>query len=124
MTKREFTYPSRNGTTQIHAVEWLPEGEISGVLQISHGVAEYIDRYEPLARFLTQQGIAVAGNDHLGHGYSVEQGKPRLYFGPKGSWQTVVDDLYTLYGMEKKHFPACPTICWAIPWALSWPAPT
>lgn len=108
MTKREFTYPSRNGTTQIHAVEWLPEGEISGVLQISHGVAEYIDRYEPLARFLTQQGIAVAGNDHLGHGYSVEQGKPRLYFGPKGSWQTVVDDLYTLYGMEKKHFPGLP----------------
>ncbi|MBU5626299.1 lysophospholipase [Oscillibacter sp. MSJ-2] len=108
MTKREFTYPSRNGTAQIHAVEWLPEGEITGVLQISHGVAEYIERYEPFVRFLTEGGIAVAGNDHLGHGLSVEPGGPRLYFGPKGSWQSVVDDLYTLYGMEKKRFPGLP----------------
>lgn len=25
--KREFQYPSRDGVTQIHAIEWEPEGE-------------------------------------------------------------------------------------------------
>ena len=26
MVKREFTFPSADGKTAIHAVEWLPEG--------------------------------------------------------------------------------------------------
>ena len=41
MVKNEFTYPSRDGKTPIHAVIWRPEGEVRTVLQISHGVAEY-----------------------------------------------------------------------------------
>ena len=39
---REFYFPSSDGSSRIHAVEWTPEsGEIIGVLQIAHGVAEY-----------------------------------------------------------------------------------
>ena len=30
--KREFQYPSRDGVTQIHAIEWEPEGEIHAVM--------------------------------------------------------------------------------------------
>ena len=44
MTKREFAYPSRAGATRIHAIEWIPGGEITGILQICHGMVEYIDR--------------------------------------------------------------------------------
>ena len=32
--KEEFYYLSRDGKTQIHAVEWLPACEVKGVLQI------------------------------------------------------------------------------------------
>lgn len=96
MIKKEFFYPSADGKTQIHAVEWLPEGEVLAVLQIAHGVAEYILRYEGFARYLTEQGFAVAGNDHIGHGQSVAKGAQPLYFGPKGSWDWVVDDLRRL----------------------------
>ena len=35
--KREFQYPSRDGVTQIHAIEWEPEGEIHAVMQLCHG---------------------------------------------------------------------------------------
>ena len=39
MVQTEFTFPSADGKTSIHAVEWLPEGEVRAVLQIAHGVA-------------------------------------------------------------------------------------
>ena len=108
MTRNEFTFPSADGKTGINAVEWLPEGRPRAVLQVSHGVAEYVLRYEPLAEYLTARGFAVAGHDHLGHGGSVAPGGARLYFGPKGSWNWVVDDLYTRYNLLKKQFPDIP----------------
>ena len=108
MTRNEFTFPSADGKTGIHAVEWLPEGHPRAVLQVSHGVAEYVLRYEPLAEYFTARGFAVAGHDHLGHGGSVAPGGARLYFGPKGSWNWVVDDLYTRYNLLKKQFPDIP----------------
>ena len=40
--ENEFYYPSRDSKTKIHAVEWVPEGEIKGVLQICHGMVEYL----------------------------------------------------------------------------------
>lgn len=108
MVCNEFTFPSADGKTAIHAVEWLPEGQPRAVLQISHGVAEYILRYAPFAEYLTARGFAVAGHDHLGHGDSVAQGETRLYFGPKGSWDWVVADLYTRRNLLGKRFPGIP----------------
>ena len=81
MERYEFTFPSADGLTRIHAVEWVPEGPVRAVLVVSHGVSEYILRYQGLAAYLTERGFAVAGHDHLGHGTSVAEGAPRLYFG-------------------------------------------
>ena len=54
---REFYFPSSDGSSRIHAAEWTPEsGEIIGVLQIAHGVAEYGMRYAPFAEFMTEHG--------------------------------------------------------------------
>lgn len=108
MVRNEFTFPSADGKTAIHAVEWLPEGDVRAVLQISHGVAEYILRYKPFAEYLTARGFAVVGHDHLGHGGSVAEGAARLYFGPKGSWNWVVDDIYTRRQLAGKRFPGVP----------------
>ena len=108
MVFQEFTYLSANGVTPIHAAQWLPEGEVRAVVQIAHGVSEHILRYEPFARYLTEQGFAVVGNDHLGHGESVIEGKGRLYFGPKGSWNAVVQDLEVLRQRTREQFPTVP----------------
>lgn len=109
MVRNEFTFPSADGKTPIHAVEWLPEsGTPQAVLQLSHGVSEYILRYEPLASYLTDRGLAVVGHDHLGHGGSALPGAPRLYFGPKGSWFTVVEDIETRRRLAREKFPDVP----------------
>lgn len=63
----EFTFLSSDGKTRLHAMQWLPEGTPRAVLQISHGVAEHIGRYDGFARYLNEQGLAVVGHDHLGH---------------------------------------------------------
>ena len=108
MVRNEFTFPSADGRTGIHAVEWTPDMAPRAVLVLSHGVSEHILRYEPLAAYLTERGFAVAGHDHLGHGLSVAAGAHRLYFGPRGSWDWVVQDLYTRRELAGRRFPGLP----------------
>lgn len=108
MVKNEFFYPSADGKTQIHGVEWLPDGEMLAVVQILHGVAEHILRYEEFAKYLTRQGFAVVGNDHIGHGTSVAEGAAPVYFGGKGSWNWVVEDAYSLRRRTGAKFPDRP----------------
>ena len=108
MVSHEFTYLSADGKTPIHAVEWLPEGTPTAVLQITHGVSEHILRYEDFAAYLTDRGFAVVGHDHLGHGGSQIPGKGPLYFGPKGSWDVVVQDLEVRRQLAREKFPGVP----------------
>ena len=84
----EFTFLSSDGQTRLHAMLWLPEGEIRGILQIAHGVAEHVARYDGFARYLCARGIAVAGHDHLGHGKSLPDGATPVYFGAQDGWQS------------------------------------
>ena len=66
MIKKDFYIEFEN--EDLHLIEWRPEGDIGAVLQIVHGMVEYIDRYDDFARFLSDRGIAVVGHDHPGHG--------------------------------------------------------
>ena len=104
----EFYFPSSDGKTQIHVEQWLPEGEIKAVLQISHGVSEYVGRYAPFAEYLAEHGFAVIGGDHLGHGKSVAEGAPRIFFGESDGWNHVVDDVARLRALGKEKFPNVP----------------
>ena len=70
--KDEFYFPSKDGNTEIHTIEWKPEGQVKAVLQLSHGMVEYVDRYSEFAEYLCEKGFYVVGNDHLGHGKSVQ----------------------------------------------------
>lgn len=64
-------FTSTDKKTTIHAVIWWPETQPIGVVQLVHGMAEHIMRYEPFAHFLNERGFVVCGHDHLGHGESV-----------------------------------------------------
>ena len=69
MRKETFFFDSRDGQSKIHAVRYMPDTEdVIAVVQIIHGMAEYIERYEEFAQFLTDKNIVVVGEDHLGHG--------------------------------------------------------
>ena len=90
--KETFTFPSVSGGTEIHGVRYIPEGEIRGVLQISHGMVEYIERYEDFACYLADRGILVTGNDHLGHGGSIGTKEDYGYFAePDGNGAVLAD---------------------------------
>lgn len=108
MTKSEFYFPSEDGKTQIHAVEWAPDGKPAAVLQIAHGVTEHILRYEAFAEYMTKKGFIVVGNDHLGHGTSIAEGGRPMYFGPAGSWDWVAQDFYTCKLLTEKKYPDIP----------------
>ena len=105
----EFTFLSSDGKTQLHGMLWEPEGvAVRAVLQICHGVAEHIARYDGFARALNEQGIVVAGHDHLGHGKSLPEGGTPVYFGQGSTWNTVVDDIYILHQRLKQRYPDAP----------------
>ena len=107
-TLQEFFYPSSDGKSRIHAALWLPEGKPVAVVQIAHGVAEYILRYDAFARFLTEQGFAVVGNDHLGHGLSRAEQAETLYFTQEEGWRCATDDLYALRRHMQGDFEGLP----------------
>ena len=81
--KDEFYFPSKDGNTEIHTIEWKPEGKVKAVLQLSHGMVEYINRYDEFAQFLCEQGFYVVGNDHLGHGKSIQSKSEYGFFNEK-----------------------------------------
>lgn len=105
----EFTFLSTDGKTQLHGMRWEPEGgSVRAVLQICHGVAEHIARYDAFARYLNGLGIAVVGHDHLGHGLSLPEDGTPVYFGEGNTWNTVVDDIYVLHQRIRLRYPDVP----------------
>ena len=108
--KEEFTFDSRDGKTKLHAVRWVPEGKVICILQIVHGMAEYIERYEELAQFLGEKGILVTGDDHLGHGKSVEPGGTYGYFCEQDPATVVVRDVHRLKKMTQEDYPGIPYV--------------
>ena len=100
MAKEEkFTFLSADGKTTIHAVKWIPEdGKYEAILQITHGMIEFVERYRPFAEFLTENGFMVVGHDHLGHGDSVASKDGWGYFAENPS-DTVIADMHALRTM-------------------------
>ena len=108
MLKKEFYFPSSDGQTQIHVIQWFPEAGVKAVLQISHGMVEYIDRYDEFARYLAERGFCVVGHDHLGHGKSVQSQEYLGYFHEEKGNQYVISDIHRLRKMTEKEYPGVP----------------
>ena len=109
MITNNFTFLSNDGKTAVHAVKWLPDsGEYHAVLQITHGMAEYIERYAPFAEFLTSKGYMVAGHDHIGHGQSVASKENWGYFCEDAPSDTVVADMHKIRSLIQEENPGMP----------------
>ena len=109
MTKKQnFYFKSTNNRDRIHGVCWIPEDKkVRAVLQISHGMVEYIDRYKDLARYLCSKGFAVVGHDHLGHGKSVKSEKDWGYLGENG-FEYMVKDIHKVQRHFQRRFRGVP----------------
>ena len=70
---QETSTLSADGRSWLRVMVWLPDPVYSrrGIVQLVHGMAEHIERYDSFARFLAGLGYVVFGHDHIGHGKSV-----------------------------------------------------
>ena len=108
MTKNEFTFNSADKKTTIYATEWVPGGDVRAVLQIAHGMVEYIGRYDGFASFLADHGFYVVGNDHLGHGRSVTSDEEHGFFAHPDGNACVISDMDRLRLITQEKYPGVP----------------
>ena len=104
----DFTLPSTAPGRTLHAFYCEPDGPVRAVVQLSHGMVEFIDRYKPLAESLAARGIAVTGNDHLGHGGSIRTKADYGYFAQPDGNRAVLDDLHRMTRLAKQRWPGVP----------------
>ncbi|MCR5451356.1 MAG: lysophospholipase [Lachnospiraceae bacterium] len=106
----EYSFNSADDRhTKIHAVKWEPEeGSPLGVVQLIHGMIEYIERYSDFAEYLTGLGFIVMGHDHIGHGDSVSSSDEWGIMHAAFPDYVMVEDIYSNYKLIRKQYPALP----------------
>ena len=106
--KEEWKYPSADGVRTVNATVYLPHKEPKAVVQISHGMCEYIDRYQPFMTYLAEHDFLVCGNDHIGHGRSIGSPIMKGDFGPENGPKNLVKDVHTLTKKVREQYPDTP----------------
>lgn len=105
-----ISYPSADGKHTVAAYLYTAPGvPVRAILQLCHGMTEWIGRYRHMAQFYAEHGIALAGNDHLGHGNTVKP-EERGHYGEPDGRRHLLEDLHTLNGILHQRFPGLPLI--------------
>ncbi len=93
----QISFASNDGTSTIYGHLWRDEENTTprGIIQIAHGMAEHIERYDDFARFLASHGYVVTGHNHIGHGSS---SKPEKWgcLPAKNGKEILVEDLHAM----------------------------
>ena len=108
-----FTFPSVLGAAQSaeqptvvgsHGVLWMPPAgqPVRAIMQITHGMSEYIERYDHFARFLAAHGFAVCGQDNIGHGKSVASPDDWGHIPAHGGKKALIENVHVLRGVMEK----------------------
>ena len=109
LVRKEAYFNSSDGENLIRTFIWEnPELTPIGIVQLTHGMAEHIARYDDFARFLASNGFVVCGNDHLGHGKSIKERAQIGYMGEENGDKRLVDDMHILTKIMKKRNPDIP----------------
>ena len=110
--KKSNSFLSCDRKTSVNVVMWCPDeteyDKPVAVLQICHGMIEYIDRYDGFARYMAERGFVVVGNDHLGHGKSVCTDDDLGFFKDKNPGEALAKDAHHLTVLIKKMYPGIP----------------
>jgi alpha-beta hydrolase superfamily lysophospholipase len=108
MASTTFTFSSADGL-EIVAYRWESSGTARGIVQLTHGMGEHVQRYEPVAAALTAQGFVVVGQDHRGHGATATSEADYGRLGT-GGWNALVDDIGLLAGRARADNPNLPLV--------------
>lgn len=106
---KEFYFKSSTGK-ELYAKKWYDDNlkNYKGVVQLVHGMEEFIGRYDEFANFLADNGFIVVGHDHLGHGNSVKDDSELGNLGCKNGWFRLAEDIHILQNKIKEEYPDIP----------------
>ena len=112
MQEKHFTFSSAVGDCEIEAIAFLPDtGKPRAVIQMLHGMMEHFGRYGSFASFFVDQGYAVYGHSHLGHGKSVNERYPFGYFGKHNQTGSIFRaDAFRLTDLIREEYPDLPIV--------------
>lgn len=110
VAKYNGTYKSNDNVSTIGYVKWSESDKPKAIIQLVHGMAEYIERYEDFAVFLVGKGYVVYGNNHIGHGSSVASNDDLGHLPGKTGYRYVGEDVHTLKKIAKREYPNTPYI--------------
>ncbi len=108
MNVKEYTIRSSDGVSDLHAVRWLPDGDVRAVIHLTHGMMEHIMRYADFARFLTEAGFAAAGHDHIGHGDTVTGPEELGVMRSEHPEDVMTADMMAHIRLLRKEYPSVP----------------
>lgn len=107
----EITYPSKDGKNTIYAEIYTPKlRSAKGIIQLAHGMVDYVGRYKDFADYLTGEGYIFAGNHHLGHGKSAASDNDFGIFAEDGGVDFLIGDMHTMNKYLRETFPTLPLI--------------
>ncbi len=103
--KKVNTFLSSNNTNQMDYYIYEPDNKPKYILQIVHGMCEYLERYEPFIRYLNEHDILVCGHDHLGHGKNAPE---KGYIADKDGYKYLIEDVHKVSTIIKEQYPNIP----------------
>lgn len=107
--ERTFDWIKTDHNVDLYVRKWIiPDVQPTAIVQLSHGMAEHIERYDTFANFLLQKGIYVYGNDHRGHGQTGKKAGLHGFFAEENGFEQVVDDLYAVNEFIRREYPNVP----------------
>ena len=106
MKKEKLYFDSTNGADKICYFKYSPETEPKAIFQMVHGMAEYAERYEPLAELLCKNGYVVYIHEHVGHGNSAKDVDHLGLFLDENQSVTLVEDTHKMSDIAKKEYPS------------------
>ena len=107
----EITFPSTDGKNTVRGYIYTPKNVTTrGIVQLAHGMIDYVGRYSELADYLTAHGYIFAGNDHLGHGRTARTAEDLGYFADKDGYKYVIEDVHKMNKHLRDAFPALPLV--------------
>ncbi len=101
--KQQIRVPSTDGVHTLAGVVYIPAGDPVGILQVVHGMTEYIGRYDRFMTEMAEAGWVVCGHDHLGHGQTADPSEWG-YIAKKNGWDILCRDAKAVGDAVRKDY--------------------
>ena len=107
MNKYNFTNKEGSNITYY---KWGNNDNPKAIIQIVHGMSEWVGRYDYFANKLVDEGYVVYGHDHSGHGNSSKSLDDLGYISDNNTFYTMLEDIKALNNIIKNENKDIPIV--------------